>query len=196
MKKITYLLVVALAIFSFTTPHIDNYTTDNKKSNVKWTGSKVIGDSHYGNISISKGTIMMDHGKLVAANFVIDMKSMTCTDIESEKYNQKLIDHLKNDDFFDVEKFPTAEFKMITSKKIAEGKHSVTGELSVKNFKDIVKLELDVTERNNTLSASGKFNFDRTKFDVIYGSGTFFDNLGDKAINNEVSIQFNIVANK
>ena len=196
MKKITFLLVVALAIFSFTTPHIDNYTTDNKKSNVKWTGSKVIGDSHYGNISISKGTIMMDHGKLVAANFVIDMKSMTCTDIESEKYNQKLIDHLKNDDFFDVEKFPTAEFTMITSKKIAEGKHSVTGELSVKNFKDIVKREVDVTERNNTLSASGKFNFDRTKFDVIYGSGTFFDNLGDKAINNEVSIQFNIVANK
>lgn len=51
MKKITFLLVVALAIFSFTTPHIDNYTTDNKKSNVKWTGSKVIGDSHYGNSS-------------------------------------------------------------------------------------------------------------------------------------------------
>jgi len=196
MKKISLILVIALSVFSFTTPHIDNYIADTKKSNIKWTGSKLIGDSHYGNISISKGSIMMDHGKVVAANFVIDMNSITCTDIESEKYNQKLVSHLKNEDFFNVEKFPSAEFKMITSKKIAEGKHSVTGELTIKNFKDILKLDLEIVERNKTLVASGKFNFDRTKFDIIYGSGTFFDDLGDKAINNEVSIEFNIVSNR
>ena len=196
MKKLSLLLVVALSVFSFTTAHIDSYMADTKKSSVKWTGSKIVGDTHYGNIFISKGAVMMDHGKLVGANFVIDMNSMTCTDIESKKYNAKLISHLKNDDFFDVEKFPNASFKLITAKKIAEGKFMVNGEIMIKEFKDVVSFEMDATERNGTISTSGKFTFDRTKFDVIYGSGTFFDNLGDKAINNDVTIQFNIVANK
>jgi polyisoprenoid-binding protein YceI len=196
MKKLSLILVIALSVFSFTSSHIDNFVADTKKSSVKWTGSKVVGDSHYGGISISKGAVMMDHGKLVAANFVIDMKSITCTDIESEKYNQKLIDHLNNEDFFNVEKFPTAEFKLITSKKISEGKHAVTGEIVIKEFRDIVKFDMQSSERNGVISTSGKFTFDRTKFDVIYGSGTFFDNLGDKAISNDVTIEFNIVASK
>jgi hypothetical protein len=66
----------------------------------------------------------------------------------------------------------------------------------IKNFKDLVNFDMEATERNGTISTSGKFTFDRTKFDVIYGSGTFFDNLGDKAINNDVTIEFNIVASK
>jgi polyisoprenoid-binding protein YceI len=124
------------------------------------------------------------------------MTSITCTDIESEKYNKKLVEHLNNSDFFDVEKFPTAEFKLITAKKISEGKYNVSGQIMIKNFKDLVNFDMEATERNGTISTSGKFTFDRTKFDVIYGSGTFFDNLGDKAINNDVTIEFNIVASK
>jgi polyisoprenoid-binding protein YceI len=196
MKKLSLILVIALSIFSFTTPHIDSYMADVKKSSVKWTGSKIIGDSHYGGISISKGALMMDHGKLVAANFTIDMQSITCTDIESEKYNQKLIAHLNNSDFFDVENFPIAEFKMITSKKISEGKHNVSAEITIKGYKSVINFDLETSERNGTISANGKFIFDRTKFDVIYNSGTFFPDLGDKIISNDVTIEFNIVANK
>ena len=196
MKKLSIILVLALSIFSFTAPHIDSFVADTKKSSIKWTGSEVLGDSHYGGISISKGAIMMDHGNLVGANFVIDMNTITCTDIESKKYNQKLISHLNNSDFFDVEKFPTVDFKLITAKKISEGKYSVNGELTIKNIKGLVKFDMEASERNGTITTSGKFTFDRTKFDVIYGSSTFFDKIGDKAINNDVTVEFNIVANK
>lgn len=196
MKKLSIILVLALSIFSFTASHIDSFVADTKKSSIKWTGSKVLGDSHYGGISISKGAIMMDHGNLVGANFVIDMNTITCTDIESKKYNQKLISHLNNSDFFDVEKFPTADFKLITAKKISEGKYSVNGELTIKNIKGLVKFDMEASQRNGTITTSGKFTFDRTKFDVIYGSSTFFDKIGDKAINNDVTVEFNIVANK
>lgn len=195
MKKFAFLLSLSFLIFSFTTPHIVSFKVDTEKSNLKWTGSKITA-SHYGNIDISKGIIMIDHGKLAAANFTIDMTSITNTDIKDKGKSDYLVSHLKNEDFFDVEKFPKADFKMITASKLPNGKHKVIGELNIKNFKDVITFELDLTERNNTVAASGKFSFDRTKFDIIYGSGTFFDNLGDKAIDNEVIVEFNIVATK
>jgi polyisoprenoid-binding protein YceI len=195
MKKIALILSLSTFIFSFTTTHIDSFKVDTKKSTLKWTGSKITA-SHYGNISVSEGAIMMDHGKLVAANFTIDMNTITNTDVKDKGKNEYFVQHLKSEDFFDVANFPKADFKMITATKIAEGKFKVTGELNIKKYKDIITFDLEATERYNTMNASGKFSFDRTKFDIIYGSGTFFDDLGDKAIDNEVIIEFNIVANK
>lgn len=196
MKNISLILAIAFSLFSFTPPHIDNFVADTKKSSLKWTGSKIVGSSHYGNISIDKGALMMDHGKLVAANFTIDMQTITCTDIENKKSNEKLVSHLNNEDFFDVEKYPTAELKMITSRKISDGKHNVAAEITIKGYKSVINFELETSERNGTITANGKFVFDRTKFNVVYASGTLFPNLGDKIISNDVTIEFNIVANK
>ncbi len=196
MKKLITLGTLFIGLLSFTSLHIDSYNIDIKKSNVKWIGSKITGSSHEGNISFLDGKIKMDHGKLIAADFIIDMNSITNTDIESASSSKKLIKHLKNEDFFDVENFPKAFFKLIRATQNTDGSYQVVGELSIKKFKDVINFKMNATTKGDSFIADGKFTFDRTKFDVIYGSGTFFDNLGDRAINNEVEMSFNITSSK
>lgn len=186
------MLAIAFGAMAFTNAHQDHYQVDSKKSNVHWLGEKVTG-SHEGDIAILSGLISMDHGKLVAANFTMDMNSISNTDIESEEYSQKLVAHLKNEDFFDVSNHPTAEFKMIMATPTTEG-FEVLGNLTIKGKTKPVSFKAKIQQRGNTLIASGKMSFDRTKYDITYGSGSFFDNLGDRAIYDEVTLEFNIMA--
>ena len=106
MKK--KFLTIALAIittFSFATnPHIDNVVVNADNSTVKWIGSK-LASSHEGAVNIQKGVLMIDHGTLVGGQFSIDMNSISCSDIESEKKNQYLVGHLKNEDFLMLNNF-------------------------------------------------------------------------------------------
>ncbi len=159
LKMIALLLVAGT--FALSAQKLDIKPTD---AVVKWTGNK-IGGAHNGEIKVKSGSLELKAGNIVKGNVVIDMKSMTCKDIENETYNKKLIDHLMSDDFFGVEKFPTATFAISKAGK----------------FKN---------ELNNVYSTQLKV--DRSKFDVRYGSNSFFDNLGDKAIDNifVLDIQF------
>ena len=120
---------------------------------------------------------MMDHGKLAAANFTIDMTSITNTDIKDKGKSDYLVSHLKNEDFFDVEKFPKADFKMITASKLPNGKHKVIGELNIKNFKDVITFELDLTERNNTVCCFRKIFFRQNKIRHHLWFGNIFRQL-------------------
>lgn len=192
MKKIMMMMTLVLGTMAFTNVHQDHFKVDTKKSSLKWVGSKVTG-SHEGNISIQEGIISLEHGELVGAEFTIDMTSITNTDIESEEYSQKLVNHLKNEDFFDVENHSSSSFKMISATKTEKG-FMVTGNLMVKEHSHEISFELTLQKRGNSLIANGTMIFDRTQFDIIYGSGTFFDNLGDRAILNDISIEFNIIA--
>ena len=118
MKKILLTVVLSIVfLFAFATePHIIYPLVDTKESSVKWTGSK-LASSHEGYVKIQKGSLSIDHGTLVGGQFAIDMNSISCTDIESEKYNKKLVDHLKNDDFFNVKDFPVATIKITSAKR-------------------------------------------------------------------------------
>ena len=111
MKKLVLLLTITMGLFSFNNAHTDHFNIDIKKSNIKWVGSKITGSSHEGNISISEGNISVNiwqHGK---AEFV-DMSTISCTDLEGTKA-QYLVDHLKNEDFFDVPNHPLAYLKLV-----------------------------------------------------------------------------------
>ncbi|MBP6609954.1 MAG: YceI family protein [Paludibacter sp.] len=146
---------------------------------VKWTGNK-IGGAHNGEIKVKSGTLVLNAGNIVKGSVVIDMKSMTCADIENEAVNQKLIEHLISDDFFGVEKYPVASFTLIKATKFNKGKATVAGSLTIKGKTEPVSFE--IKKVNNVYSTQLKV--DRSKFDVRYGSNSFFDNLGDKAIDN------------
>lgn len=146
---------------------------------VKWTGYK-IGGSHNGEIKVKTGSLELKDGNIVKGNVVIDMKSITCADLTDEGYNKKLVGHLITDDFFGVEKFPTATFILTKAGKFTKGKATVSGSLTIKGKTEPVNFE--VTKQNNVYSTQLKV--DRSKFDVRYGSNSFFDNLGDKAIEN------------
>ncbi len=156
--------------------------TDIKPTNVvvKWTGSKIIGGDHNGEIKVKSGSLELKAGNIVNGNVVIDMKSITCKDLENETYNKKLVDHLNSDDFFGIEKFPTATFSITNASKFNNGKANVSGKLTIKGKTEPIIFE--VTKLNNVYKTQLKV--DRSKFDVRYGSNSFFDNLGDKAIDN------------
>ena len=130
---------------------------------------------------------------MVNAEFVVDLKTMTCTDL-AEKKAEYLVEHLKNEDFFDVPNHPEARLKLIKATKTEKGYNIIAG-LSIKNKTHPVIFDIEWTQRGSAALASGKLIFDRTKFDITYGSGSFFDNLGDRAINDEVILEFRVIAN-
>jgi polyisoprenoid-binding protein YceI len=155
---------------------------DLDKSSFKWVGTKVTG-KHFGKVLLKSANIDLKDGHINSGKFVIDMNSITCDDLSGE-WMDKLLTHLKNDDFFDVVKHPTST---LTIKHAMMGK--LTGSLTIKGITNPV--ELQYTEKNKVFK--GILKFDRTKFGVKYASGNFFKGLGDKMIHDEVNIEFKVV---
>jgi polyisoprenoid-binding protein YceI len=158
------------------------------RSVVTWTGNK-IGGSHNGGIKVKGGYFEVKNGDIVAGNVVMDMNSITNTDLKDEGYNQKLVGHLKSDDFFGVEKFPTSTFVVRSAGKFSAGKATLTGVLTIKGKSE--NISVDVTKNGDTYTAQLKV--DRSKFDVRYGSKSFFDNLGDKVIDDIFVLDIRLV---
>ncbi|MCE2611399.1 YceI family protein [Flavobacteriaceae bacterium D16] len=158
------------------------------ESTVTWKGYKVTG-SHYGNINLNSGSLSFDGDKLVGGEFVVDMSSLISTDLEGE-YKGKLEGHLKSDDFFGVEKHPTSTLVFTEVKANGKNSYEVTGDLTIKGITKAVTFDVSVYGSK----ATATMKVDRSEYDVRYGSGSFFDNLGDKTIYDEfdlvVDLQF------
>ena len=172
------------------------FKVDADNSKVKWFGSKVVGGSHNGNIKVQSGVLNWEKGKLNSANLTIDMSSITNNDISVEKFRNKLVGHLNSDDFFSVKKFKTASFQTKKVQHVKDDSYMLTGDLTIKGKTKAVKFLAKVAEKNKVLIGEGQIKFDRTDFDVRYGSGKFFDDLGDKMISDEVKIDFQLVTKK
>lgn len=181
MKK-AFLNLMALALVSFTAFGAE---VDTSKSEFKWEGSKVTG-KHYGIVPLKSGTVTMKDGKLTGGEFVADLTAFTVTDLEGE-WADKFLGHMKSADFFEVKKYPTSKLVI----KSVKGK-KVVADLTVKDKTNEVTFDLN----QKGSEYSGVLVFDRTKFGMIYGSGDFFKNLGDKMINNEVKVDFKFVVKK
>ncbi|AWG22157.1 lipid-binding protein [Flavobacterium faecale] len=179
LKTIALSLVVLLSTVTITA---QTKKIDTAKSSIAWVGKKVTGQ-HNGTVNFKDGLIIFKSNKVVGGKFTVDMTSMTATDLSGE-YQEKLNGHLKADDFFGTDKFATATlvFKKIAVK--AKDLYTVTADLVIKGKTSPVTFDLAV--KGN--SATTKFNVDRTKYDIKYGSGSFFSNLGDKAINDEFEL--------
>jgi len=176
IKNITAIIMVAFMTFSFTTVEKVKKEINVESSKLAWKGYKVTG-SHQGTIAIKKGNLIFDNSELVGGNFIIDMSSIEVTDLEGE-YKEKLEGHIKSNDFFGVEKFPTASLVFTDVKSIGKNSYKVNGNVTIKGKTEFISFDLSIY--GNKASASLKI--DRTKFDVRYGSTSFFDGLKDKAI--------------
>ena len=184
-------LVLAFTIFlSGSTMFAQKAEVNTEKSSIEWLGKKV-GGQHEGTIQIKSGYLELNDDKIVAGNFMIDMASITCTDLKDESYNQKLVGHLKSDDFFGVETYPTAKFVVTKSSAFNNGTATLSGDLTIKGKKE--SISFDVLKSGNAYSA--KIDIDRSKFDVRYGSNSFFDNLGDKAIEDNFTLNIKLAVN-
>jgi polyisoprenoid-binding protein YceI len=179
-------------------PMAETFKVDAASSKVAWVGKKVTGQ-HSGNISVKSGSITFNGDLIIAGEIVGDMKTITVTDIpvdskENKETNAKLVGHLSSPDFFDVAKNPESKFVITSSEKNAKG-------LLIKgNFTMIGKtkpLEFIATvTKGAEVKIKGDVVIDRTKWDLKYGSGSFFKGLGDKAINNEFTLSLDLTAKK
>ena len=172
------------------------YSVNTSASSIEWKGFKPTG-SHNGTIAIENGVLDITNGKIVGGTFLIDMNSIVVTDIPAEeKGNAKLTGHLKSADFFDVENHPSAGFT-ITGLEVVEGKTMLSGNLSLKDAKNNVTFPVTVNNDNGTITLTSEtFTIDRSKWNVKYGSKSFFDNLGDKFINDDMELKVMVKAAK
>jgi len=193
MKKILLTLFLStLLLFSFAIePHIVYPQVDTKESSVKWIGSKVA-SSHEGYVKILKGSLAINHGTLVGGQFAIDMNSISCTDIESEKYNKMLVDHLKDDDFFNTKAHPIATIKITSVKQSDKNLYRIYSDLTIKGITHPISFDANVDINGEIFLAKAKISIDRTKWDIKHGSGNFFKNLGDKMILDEVKFDISL----
>ena len=146
------------------------------ESTINWTGKKVTG-SHEGTLSFSDGYLVFDGDNITGGEFTVDMTSLTVTDLEAGKGKEKLEGHLNSDDFFGVENHQTAKLVVKKAKKNGDS-YKVAGDLTIKGKTNPIEFDLKV----DGATATTNLKVDRTKYDIKYGSGSFFDNLGDKAI--------------
>ncbi|AKQ46289.1 hypothetical protein TH63_12715 [Rufibacter radiotolerans] len=186
--------LVALGSFAFAGKGVD-YKVVKNQSKVTWKGTKVTGE-HTGAISIADGKLKSDGKNILSGQFDIDMPSITVTDITDPKSNGDLVGHLKSDDFFSTAKYPKSTLVITKVKPAGKGKYLVTGDLTIKGIKNQVEFPATVVHAGNQIKANANIKVDRTKYDIKYGSGSFFDNLGDKAISNEFELNVNLVAQK
>lgn len=176
MKNFKTIAVALIAVVSFSLNAQTTKKVDAQKSKIEWTGKKVTGQ-HNGTIALKDGALVFKGDKLAGGNFTVNMTSINTTDLTGE-YKGKLDGHLKSEDFFGVEKFPTATLVFKTLADKGNNVYTVTADLTIKGITN--PITFDITTNNGT--AITKLIVDRTKYDIKYGSGSFFDNLGDKTI--------------
>jgi len=191
MKK-SFLSLALAIIFGATV--VANTTEPIKKlvkteeSSVMWKAYKVTG-SHSGLVQLTEGALNFDGDALVGGSFTVDMTSLIATDLEGAS-KAKLEGHLKSEDFFGIENHPTSTLVFTDVTSTGKNSYEVTGDLTIKGITK--PITFDVSIYGNKATASVKV--DRANHNVRYGSGSFFDNLGDKTIYDEfdlvVDLQF------
>lgn len=203
MKKALIVVLVGISGFLLSFgPKAKNesvYVSNLGQSKIEWFGEKITG-KHNGTIQISSGILKEVDGKLTG-KFILDMNSIYNTDIQNEVYREKLDNHLKSEDFFNVEKFPTSTFEILKAEAIKDAKeneatHKITGSLTIKGISNEINFDAVIKKNKKVLVCIGSVVVDRTKFDIKYGSKSFIEGIGDKAISDEFTIKFNVLAIK
>jgi len=191
LRKTAFLVVLAFVFTLSASADGGNKKLNSEKSKVEWLGKKVTGE-HSGTIKVSEGSLMLNGDKLEKGSFVVDMGTIVCTDIKDDGYRTKLEGHLKSDDFFGVEKYPEAKFEMLKAKNLGEGNYEVHGNITIKDITKPISFKVNMHQHGNDLHVSGKIVIDRSQFNVRYGSGSFFDNLGDKTIYDDFELTLDL----
>lgn len=196
----TILTTIAAALIAATTfagngvTAQSSHTVDTKRSTIFWTGKKVTG-MHTGTLKLTDGTVTVKDGVPVEATMTLDMKSIEVTDIQDAETRGKLVGHLNSPDFFSTEEHPNGSFKSSSFTPIEGAKdrlpnYNVKGTLTLKGISHEVEFPAFVAVGENGIVANGKITIDRSKWDIRFGSSSFFEGLGDQVIYNDVDLHF------
>lgn len=168
------------------------YQIDKTKSVVRWIGRTPV-KFHDGTIDIQEGNFFVDDNGILNGNIIIDMESINCTDL-SGGGKKSLEEHLMNDDFFSVNKFKTSKINISSEMKPNNGLIDFKGNLEIKNISNPISFKSSINKTpEGKYTASSKLTFDRSMYNVKYKSKSFFDDLGDKFINDDIEIELEII---
>jgi len=189
-----FLSTVVSIVTLFSIQAQEQYEISLENSNVEWIGEKVTG-SHSGSINLNSAFLLFEEEKLVGGEFEIDMNSIKCTDIENPKYAAKLENHLKSDDFFATDKHPISNFK-ITNVIFDGTSYMITGDITIRELSQEITFPAKFHSHGKLFHANATAKVDRTKHDVKFRSGSFFDELGDKMIYDEFTLKIHLEGTK
>lgn len=189
MKK---LIVIVIFMCSALTMNAQKkLKIDTSKSIVKWTGSKLFSfGKHYGTVKFNSGNIIKSKAVILGGSFEVDMNSIVNTDGE---YSEMLVGHLKNEDFFDVKKYPTAKLEMISVKDKRVNVVEVKANLTIKGITHEVNFEATVKEADWTVTLTSKFIIDRTLWGINYKSKGVFGKAKDNIISDAIEFEVIVV---
>ena len=189
MQKLFKLLAsMSLILLSFCFTLAQSITADTSQSNIRWYGEELTGKTHFGNLSFKAAQIEVQDGVITGGNFIVDMSSLSVEDL-SGGGKTKLENHLRSDDFFSVDKNPEAKLKITQKAKVESGVQKLYGELSIKGIQHPIDLTMTFGDNNSALA---QLTFDRSKYNVRFRSGSFFENLGDKLILDDIRLEVSL----
>jgi polyisoprenoid-binding protein YceI len=173
------------------------YTVDPGESLIEWTGRNPF-TKHHGTVALSAGEIIMKDG-LLTGSFEIDMKSIKNINLEGDPLQSVLISHLLSDDFFFVERYPKAKLTIHSGKLVSEPNPSspnleMEGLLELMGIKKEIAFQATVNpDGQGGYISEAHFDFDRTRWNIIYGSTRFFEHLGMHLVFDLISLQVKIL---
>ena len=193
-QGLVYRIALSSALIMFSlSGFAKDYKVDKKASTREWEGKKVTGQ-HRGTISFGASTLKVEKKKISGGALTVDMTTIANTDLGTSPMNAKLVGHLKSDDFFSVEKFPVSTIEL---KKVEAKSGTVchfTADLTIKGITNPIEFDAEVVDSSGQLTATGVMTINRAKFNIKYGSGSFFEGLGDKLIYDDFKLNFKLVA--
>jgi len=186
MKR-TFLLFTLASLFFTNAEAQTKLTADTEKTELVWLAEKVTGQ-HTGTVKLKSGWLDWQNNKITSGEFIIDMTSLN----ESEN-NERFEGHMRSDDFFSIDKFPTAKLAISASGSFDKGSGEVFGSLTIKDITNPISFKAVMQKKDDGTWFFANIIIDRTKFDIKYGSGSFFDDLGDKTIFDEFKLRINLL---
>jgi polyisoprenoid-binding protein YceI len=181
MKVLFFITILALSAGIANSQQKMN--ADTSKTKLNWLGEKVTGQ-HTGTIKLQSGWLTFADNKIVAGEFLIDMASL-----KDDDKSARLENHLKSDDFFSVEKFPVSKLVLKSSDSFEKGSAVVRGDLTIKGVTVPIEFKAAMQKKDDGTWFYTNLVVDRTKYSIKYGSGSFFDNLGDRTIYDEFKLK-------
>ena len=172
-----------------------SYDIINTESELKWIGKELSTDTHTGTLALKKGKIDVNANGVIHGEVEIDMTTITVSDMQG-KWGKKLEGHLKSSDFFGVEKYPNAFITFQSDENpIKNNQINLTGELTIKDITHPITFTAELLDIKPSIIAKANLSFDRSKYDVRFRSGKFFENLGDKLILDDIEVDVLLVTN-
>lgn len=178
-----------------------SYRIDIETSRLEWIGRN-LNKRHYGSIAIQAGELVIAGGKLSAGTIVLNMTKISNADLQDPGWRDMLIQHLISDDFFAVEMYPTASFRLDGWEMQAEASPEapqgiLTGELTIRDVTRTISFPATVApQQDGSIQAHAAFDIDRTLWNVCYGSCRLFEHLGMHLVHDMISLELFVVARR